>query len=91
MSKISDYRLLKQLKGLEFARRLGDRLGLILPKKDLIDRHQNICALCGKQKVDPVLWFGEYFCRKCVDEKDPNKNYEKNFRGKRGFAVKMGK
>jgi hypothetical protein len=89
MSKISDFRLLKYLRSTEFVRRLNNNnaeKNIILSKKDFVDLKTNYCGLCGKRKVDPVKWFGEEFCRSCVEKNDPDGVYQKELKGKRGFS-----
>ena len=85
--KISDYNLLKHLRQTEFVRRIGENAkSLILSKKDFIDLKTNYCGICGKRKTDPVNYFGEDFCRACVEKLDPNDTYNKQLKGRRGFS-----
>lgn len=87
MSKINDYKILKQLRSTEFVRRIGENTKtLILSKKDYVDLKTNYCGVCGKKKVDPVKWFGEEFCKQCVEKLDPNETYKKTLSGRKGFS-----
>lgn len=86
MSKIDDHRVLKHLKKTEYARKLGRQI--YLPKSEYVEMKTETCGLCGDSKKDPVIWFGESFCRKCVESKDPDGIYNREIRGRRGFSRK---
>jgi hypothetical protein len=50
---------------------------LYLSEQERIEIRDHYCQICGKPKKDPTIYFGQTFCRQCVEKCDPQNIYQK--------------
>lgn len=68
MGKISDYQRIKQLRNLRKPNELVQHGGLIVQRKVMEAHKARWCGICGKEKNNPRVYYGEEFCGDCVEK-----------------------